>query len=378
MAEYKPKIKDVALAAMDGVRELREEFANMRKHIAVIDNEVFKKMHYDTDELNTDNDTYDCCPKVDNSVHIYLADFAKNKCPHCGSHNLHFTFNPDAFSDSTVNCRDCHNSWKVGGCDEDIDSPYEVANKLRREHCILFAKNADLQEENEKLKQQATIDASYMVTVEDLMARLKSREERIEALKQENNKLESKKEELKNELEKARDHIKTQKSNIALLADKNKKLENGLEIAKRKLELQLLSNTPIQFDPDSVAKINALKYENLVLTGDNDFLRHEIDEYKDKIDVLKDEKRNLQKENEELQKEIVGYRDAQYDFKTMKKALNIYQDITTLDVYLDSSTGFISLTDLDTVDRVAVEGSDLDTLCDAYVKFHQYAKKETK
>lgn len=296
--------------------------------------------------------------KLDKCIHIELDTFAKNKCPHCGSHNLHFTFNPDAFSDSTVNCRDCHNSWKVGGCDEDIDSPYEVANKLRREHCVLFAKNADLQEENEKLKKQATIDASYMVTVEDLMARLKSREERIEALKQENNKLESKKEELKNELEKARDHIKTQKSNIALLADKNKKLENGLEIAKRKLELQLLSNTPIQFDPDSVAKINALKYENLVLTGDNDFLRHEIDEYKDKIDVLKDEKRNLQKEKAEL-----------------KEALNIYQDHTELEVRMHTDGAFLRLHDSDAAGRTVVKSGEMDTLCNAWEKYYSNSER---
>lgn len=195
MAEYKPKLKDVALAAqtagrqaehaIDGVRELREKITNIEKHIAVIDDKVFKKMQYEAGELKVDNDTYNR-PKLDSSIHIELATFAKNKCPHCGSHNLHFAFDPDAFSDSTVNCRDCHNSWKVGGCAEDIDSPYEVANILRSEHRTLFEENKHLQEVNEKLKKQAAIDASYMVTVEDLMARIKSREDRIEALKLDN------------------------------------------------------------------------------------------------------------------------------------------------------------------------------------------------
>lgn len=316
MAEYKPKLKDVALAAqtagrkadyaIDGVYKLREEIANMRKHIAVIDDKVFKKMHYDTGELNADNDTYNCCPKLDKSIHIELTTFAKNKCPHCGSHNLHFTFDPDAFSDSTVNCRDCHNSWKIGGCAEDIDSPYKVANILRSEHRTLFEENKRLQEENEKLKKQAAIDASYMVTVEDLMARLKNREERIEALKQENNKL-------------------------------------------------LVDNAAIE--------------------SDNDFIRHEIDEYKDNIDVLRNENHNLKKKNEELHKDISGYRDMAYEFKLVKKALNIYQDITDLDVSINKNVGFIRFTDSDDAGRTVVKNSDLDTLCDAYCKHHQYPKK---
>ena len=231
-------------------------------------------------------------------------------------------------------------------------------------------KNKRLQEENEKLKKQAAIDASYMVTVEDLMARLKSHEEIIEALRQENNKLlinnavlesdndflrheideykdiinvlkdekgnlqkeneelEKKVKELKNELEKARDHIKTQKSNIALLEDKNKKLENGLEIAKRKLELQLLSNTPISLDQNK---------------------------------KLLEENKKLRKENEEL-----------------KEALNIYQDNTEFEVMMFTDVAFLRLHDSDAAGRTVVKGKDTDTLCDAWLKYYSNSERRNK
>ena len=348
MAEYKPKLKDVALAAqtagrqaehaIDGVRELREEVAKCKKDITQLRHEMFIDKEFERMIVGNNLNTI----KLDNSIHIELATFAKNKCPHCGSHNLHFTFDPDAFSDSTVNCRDCHNSWKVGGCAEDIDSPYVKLDIFRNENRMLFDENKRLQEENEKLKKQAAIDASYMVTVEDLMARLKSREERIEALKQENNKLESENEQLKN-----------YNKNLNEYVDKFFKDMNPNEL--RACDI-------MRYELNETEKENKkLLINNTVLESDNDFLRHEIDEYKDKINVLKDEKRNLQKEKEEL-----------------KKALNIYQDITDLDVTLTRNTAYVRLIDSDDAGRTMVKGSDLDMLCDAYLKYHDAFRKEKK
>ena len=101
--------------------------------------------------------------------------------------------------------------------------------------------------------------------------------------------------------------------------------------------------------------------DNAVLESDNDFLEQEIDEYRDKINVLMDKKRNLQKENEE-----------------MKKALNIYQNITDLDVTLTRNTAYVRFTDSDDAGRAMVKGSDLDALCDAYLKYYDGFRKENE
>lgn len=348
MAGYKIKIKDLAEYAqtvgrqaehaINGVRELREAVVKLEKDITQLRHEMFANKEFERMIVGNDVNTI----KLDNSIHIELATFAKNKCPHCGSHNLRFTFVPDAFSDSMVNCRDCHNSWKVGGCAEDIDSPYEVANKLRSEHRTLFEENKDLQYEIEKLRKQAAIDASYMVTVEDLMSRLKSREERIEALKQENNKLESENEQLKNT---------------------NKKLDKYIDKFSKDLTPNQRTACDIMaYELNEIEKENKkLLIDNAVLESDNDFLRYEIDEYKYNINVLKDKKRNLQKEKEEL-----------------KKALNIYQNITDLDVTLTRNTAYVRFVDSDDAGRAMVKGDELDALCDAYLKYYDAFGKENE
>lgn len=301
MAEYKPKLKDVALAAqtagrqaehaIDGVRELREAVAKCEKDITKLRLEMF--VNKELERMNVGNDVYTI--KLDKSIHIELATFAKNKCPHCGSHNLHYIFNPDAFSDSTVNCRDCHNSWAIGKCAQDVDSPYEVANKLRSEHRALFEENKNLRDEIEKLRKQAAIDASYMVTVEDLMARIKSREERIEALKQENDEL-------------------------------KKTIANNMD------------------------EINDLYLENQRLTA----------------------------EKASLKKDIANFRDMANKFKLAKKALNIYQNITDLDVTLTRNTAYVRFIDSDDAGRAMVKGDALDALCDAYLKYHDAFRKENE
>lgn len=409
MAEYKPKLKDVALAAqtagrqaehaINGVRELREEIAKCKKDITQLRHEMFADKEFERMIVGNDVNTI----KVDNSIGIELATFAKNKCPHCGSHNLRFTFVPDAFSDSMVNCRDCHNSWKIGKCAEDIDSPYEVANKLRSEHRTLFEENKDLQYEIEKLRKQAAIDASYMVTVEDLMFRLKNREERIEALKKDidtyidekndlyliNVQLEEKCHKMEAEIRRLNEDFTTlNKENGELkkgalvdwltkkcseLETKNEELKQGVEKLKdmeKFFDKYFKSLTPAQNtvigylgrENDILEKENEkLLIDNAVLESDNDFLRHEIDEYKDKINVLKDEKRNLQKEKEEL-----------------KKALNIYQNITDLDVTLTRNTAYVRFIDSDDAGRAMVKGDALDALCDAYLRYYDGFRKEKK
>ena len=301
MAEYKPKLKDVALAAqtagrqaehaIDGVRELREVVAKLEKDITQLRLEMFADKEIERLIVENNFNTI----KPDSSICIDLATFAKNKCPHCGSHNLRFTFVPDAFSDSTVNCRDCHNSWKFKECAEDIYSPYEVANKLRSEHRTLFEENKDLKYEIEKLRKQAAIDASYMVTVEDLMARIKSRDERIIELKKD---------------------------------------------------------------------IDAYIYERNDLYLSNLELNEQCAKMADEIDRLK--------------KEIAAYEDEKYGMKLMKKALNIYQNITDLDVTLTRNTAYVRLTDSDDAGRAMVKGDELDALCDAYLKYYDAFRKEKK
>lgn len=420
MAGYKIKIKDLAEYAqtvgrqaehaINGVRELREAIAKLNKDITQLRHEMFVNKEFERMIVGDNANTI----KLDNSIHIELATFAKNKCPHCGSHNLRFTFVPDAFSDSMVNCRDCHNSWKFEECAEDIDSPYVKLDMFRNENRILFEENKDLKYEIEKLRKQAAIDASYMVTVEDLMSRLKGREERIEALKQENNKLESENEQLKNTNKKldkyidkfSKDLTPNQRTACDIMAyelneiekekeklERNvKELQNELEITKKQLELQLLSNTPIQFDKDLFMKNKELKEEiyklkeenkklldnNAVSESDNDFLRHEISEYIDKNNVLKEEIYKLKKKNEELNKDIANFRDMAYEFKFIKKALNIYQNITDLDVTLTRNTAYVRFTDSDDAGRAMVKGSDLDTLCDAYLKYYDAFGKENE
>lgn len=115
--------------------------------------------------------------KLDTNLYIDMYELSKNRCPRCGSHHLFYEFSRDGLSDSKVYCKDCGNHWQFGKSDVAPINPYEENKEL----CEMLD------------KKQFAYDDCY------------------------------------EELERARDRIKTQNSKITVLEKENVNLKDDLD-----------------------------------------------------------------------------------------------------------------------------------------------------
>lgn len=145
--------------------------------------------------------------------------------------------------------------------------------------------------------------------------------------------------EVEDELERARDRIKTQKSEIAILADKNKKLEKAAEDA----------NTTLEQVSDEYSRLHRRHYD----------LCKDLDVIKGVNKTIKENAAKLMKEKDEL-----------------IKVLNIYQAIADIDYDFLTDTAIVRLNGADGAGRAFIhDGDAARALYSAYVKYHDNSFK---